>query len=451
MKKYLMTGLAAMAIGIVLTSCSKNEADFTPPQQLTEYEKTLQQYADAFAETFGTPAANQTWGFAQATRTEMPNNNEWGTSNGAGYLNFPKPADITQEEREAVLAVFNEKGAMSYTSIIDVDSFFVQQVYCGPNGSKMNELATTVDYTRELVTHSWWPLDQEIVTTKCDPFDDIINNFNAGSYSGNQTQGCMLMYNSATKDFSFKTSQGGGQRWYNHWRMEKITVNGKVGYYVGFDHESAKQGSDANENELDVRDYIYNDWIIKIVPGLGYKEPQTDKIKESGRIICEDLGAVGDFDFNDVVFDATVYESGKAVITLLAAGGTLELSVAGKEVHEALMGAENAKKGSVYKMINTGVDAKAAPYTFEVSGISSLNSIPVIVKKTSAAGEITSYELSANKGQAPQKICVPTSFKWCKEYKSLKDAYPGFKSWANGDSSVWSASNDNPSLLYNAN
>jgi hypothetical protein len=309
----------------------------------------------------------------------------------------------------------------------------------------MNELATTVDYKKTVNVISWWPYQENVTIENVAPFDDIINNFNAGD---NTTyNGCMLMWDSATEDFSYKTSQGGGQRWYKHWRMEKIDGN----YYVGFDHESAKQGSDANENELDVRDYIYNDWIIKIVPGLGYKEPQTDKIKESGRIICEDLGAVGDFDFNDVVFDATVYESGKAVITLLAAGGTLELSVAGKEVHEALMGAENAKKGSVYKMINTGVDANAAPYTFEVTGISSLNSIPVIVKKTSAAGEITSYELSANKGQAPQKICVPTSFKWCKEYKSLKDAYPGFKSWANGDSSVWSASNDNPSLLYNAN
>ena len=450
MKKYLMMGVAAMTMGIALTSCSKNDIDFS--QRPSEHEKALEQYADAFAKTFGTPAAYQTWGFGSAvtTRSAMPNSNEWGTSSGAGYLNFPKPADITPEERAAVLAVFNEKGATSYTSIIDVDSFYVQQVYCGPNGSKMNELATTVNYTRERKVIAWCPYQDEVVETSVDPYDDIINNFNGGKYSGNGEQGCMLMYDSATKDFSYKTSQGGGQRWYNHWRMEKITVNGKVGYYVGFDHESAKQGSDANNNELDVRDYIYNDWIIKIVPSLGYKEDQTDKIKESGRVICEDLGAIGDFDFNDVVFDATVYESGKAIITLQAAGGTLELSVAGKEVHEAMLGAENAKNGSVYKMINTGQGATAEPYTFEVTGISSLNSIPVVVKKINA-GEVTSYELSANMGQAPQKICVPTSFKWCKERKSLKDAYPGFKSWATGDSQIWSASNDDPSLLYNAN
>lgn len=420
---------------LFVCSCTKHDFDTYTPSQAKEH-----QYAKAFEQTFGNIASGQTWGFLQPkayTRSAMPNSNEWGTNNGAGYLNFPTPANITAEEREAVLAVFNQKGNETYESIIDVDSFFVQQVYCGPNGNKMNELAATVDYKRERKVICWWPYQDELIETLCEPYDDIINNFNNGKYNGNAEQGCMLMYNSSTKlDFSFKTSQSGGQRIYGHWRMEKINGN----YYIGFDHEAWRQAP-ANANEEDKRDYIYNDWIIKIVPGLGYSE--EDKIKETGRIICEDLGGIGDFDFNDVVFDATIYESGKTIITLQAAGGTLPLTVAGIEVHDAF-------GVGIKDMVNTGTGIVKDTYTFEaLEKYNSLIEIPVIVMHNANATNMQSYaiELKAEIGKAPQKICVPTSFKWPKEYKSIEDAYPGFKNWVNtGDK--WYNENPNYALIY---
>ena len=274
---------------LFVCSCTKHDVDYTPSQTKEH------QYAKAFEQTFGNIAPNQAWGFSQPkayTRSAMPNSNEWGTNNGAGYLNFPTPANITTEEREAVLAVFNQKGKETYESIIDVDSFFVQQVYCGPNGNKMNELATTVNYKRERKVICWWPYQDEVIETLCEPYDDIINNFNNGKYSGNAEQGCMLMYNSSTKlDFSFKTSQSGGQRIYGHWRMEKINGN----YYVGFDHEAQRQAP-ANANEEDKRDYIYNDWIIKIVPGLGYSE--EDKIKGPDKWAQRCLGHEYDYEYD---------------------------------------------------------------------------------------------------------------------------------------------------------
>ena len=418
MKKIVLFLMSMLA----LVGCNKHDFETLSIQEVKEV-----QYADAFYEHFNNKIAEtQTWGFGNRafTRTAMPNSNEWGTANGVGYVNFPKPADITAEELEAVLAVFNEVGETSYESILDVDSFFVQQVYCGPNGHKMTELATTVDYTRNVNVICWWPYEDEIIEANVDPYDDIINNFNNGKYSDNAEQGCMLMYNSATKDFSFKTTQSGGERIYNHWRMEKINGN----YYVGFDHEAWRQAP-ANANEEDFRDYIYNDWIVKIVPSIGYSE-EEDAVKENGRIICEDMGTVGDFDFNDVVFDATIYESGKTVITILAAGGTLPITVAGVDV-ASVMG----------KMVNTiKGGATHAPYTFVASDTyENLIDIPIVVSQTDAAGHVTSWELSAKMGEAPQKICVPTTFRWCQEYKehSIDKAYPGFTEWVNyGD--FWS-------------
>lgn len=406
-----------LMLSFVVVSCNHDGIEYNYEQYVTDT------YNAAFVKTFGQPASNQDWGFGNRTitwgksqtRTAMPNSNEWGTSNGAGYLNFPKPTDITDEERAAVLAVFNEVGKKEYESILDIDSFFVQQVYCGPKGNLMNELATTVDYKREVITESWWPLVQYVTETTVDPYDEIINNFNTGKYSGNAEQGCMLMYNSATLDFSYKTSQSGGQRWYRHWRMEYIPG---YGYYVGFDHEAVRQ-ADANENEEDVRDYIYNDWIVKIVPSKGYVESTPNKYKV--RIIAEDLSASGgsDFDFNDVVFDVSYVEGvNKTYITLQAAGGTLPLFVAGHEVH-AEFGEETGT------MINTanGTISKDS-VSFEVDGLIAPWDITVAVMK-----ENQLIPLKAETGKPAAKIAVNPDFVWCKEREDIRTIYPNFSQY----------------------
>jgi hypothetical protein len=411
MKKVVL-GLIAL---LSFTACNKN--DFEP---MTDQEIKEAKYAAAFEQVFGTISPTQTWGFSQTatTRSAQPNSNQWGTNDWDGrYLNYPKPADITPEERAKVLAVFNEKGEESYTDLVNWSNFFVQQVYCGTNGGKMNELASWDPQGYNYTIYPDWNNYQPTIVFSN---DDICNNFNGGKYNNNAEQGCMLMFNSSTSQWSFKTSQSGGERIYDHWRMEKIDGS----YYVGLDHEAWRQAP-ANANEEDKRDYVYNDWIIKIVPGNGVTPP-IDRVKEEGMIICEDLGTIGDFDFNDVVFYAKVWESGKADIEILAAGGTLDIAVAGVKIGD-VMG----------KMVNTGL--KSVPtYSFTAANTyNSLIEIPIVVSKTDAAGNVTSYELSAQMGKAPQKICVPKGFRWCKEYKSLAEAYTGFKDWTSGKSDTW--------------
>ena len=411
MKKVVL-GLIAL---LSFTACNKN--DFEP---MTDQEIKEAKYAAAFEQVFGTISPTQTWGFSQTakTRSAQPNSNQWGTNDWDGrYLNYPKPADITPEERAKVLAVFNEKGKESYTDLVNWSNFFVQQVYCGTNGWKMNELACWDPQGYNYTIYPDWNNYQPTIVFSN---DDICNNFNGGKYDNNAEQGCMLMFNSSTSQWSFKTSQSGGERIYDHWRMEKIDGS----YYVGLDHEAWRQAP-ANANEEDKRDYVYNDWIIKIVPGNGVTPP-IDRVKEEGMIICEDLGTIGDFDFNDVVFYAKVWESGKADIEILAAGGTLDITVAGVKIGD-VMG----------KMVNTGL--KSVPtYSFTAANTyNSLIEIPIVVSKTDAAGNVTSYELSAQMGKAPQKICVPKGFRWCKEYKSLAEAYTGFKDWTSGKSDTW--------------
>lgn len=209
-----------------------------------------------------------------------------------------------------------------------------------------------------------------------------------------------------------------------NFRLEEIDGS----YYVGIDYEANGQW----DNQKEARNYIYNDWIVKIVPGKG----TSDRVKEEGMIICEDLGTIGDFDFNDVVFYAKVWESGKTEIDILAAGGKIDVNVAGVNVGE-VMG----------KMVNTGLKTVPTYYFVAANKYNSLIDIPIIVSDEDEAGNITSYALSAEKGKAPQKICVSLGFKWCKEYKSLVDAYPGFKDWTTGASDTW-CGEYNSDLVY---
>lgn len=154
-------------------------------------------------------------------------------------------------------------------------------------------------------------------------------------------------------------------------------------------------------------------------------DPDPTPVVTAGRIFCEDLGSVGDFDFNDVVFDAEILEDGRAKITFLAAGGTLPITVAGVNPHDYL------GKGIVNTGVNPGTTNEATIYTTkegEYTG-KGINDIPIYVKEKNAAGFDVQILLRAERGNVPQKICVPVGTKWMKEYKRINTGYPKFDEW----------------------
>ena len=63
MKKYLMTGIAALTLAGMFTSCSHDMSLYNGDGTKAVVEK----YEQAFVEAYGEPAANQTWGFGSAT------------------------------------------------------------------------------------------------------------------------------------------------------------------------------------------------------------------------------------------------------------------------------------------------------------------------------------------------------------------------------------------------
>lgn len=414
MKKLLTLFL----IGLITISCSK---DIYNEQETREIIQN--NYNRSFINTFGQVGETVDWGFSSksATRTAQPNSNQWGThDDNDKYLDWPRPADITDDERTAVLAVFNQKGKTSYTDLLNLTDFFVQQVYCGPNGEKMNQLACWDPQGHEVTEYpDWNGYQPHTYTTN----DDEVNNFNGGKYSGNALQGCMLMWNSSTSQWSFKTSQSSGERIYDHWRMEYIPG---YGYYVGLDHEAWRQAP-ANANEEDKRDYIYNDWIIKIVPGKGFTYPVY-------RVIAEDLNAseASDFDFNDVVFDVIKAENGKTTLKLIACGGIYKLTVDGVEVHGVF--GEAAKADGTYPMINTGKGPNYEPKEFQIAGEyktpAEIKNIEIRVWKPGTGDN--GIELKAETGKPACKILVNDTFKVVPENKNISNEHGNFTNYVQG-------------------
>ena len=197
-------------------------------------------------------------------------------------------------------------------------------------------------------------------------------------------------------------------------------------------------------------DGYFSDWIVTFMPADAGDEEEVDEIV----VLAEDLtidDARPDFDFNDVVFKVTQYKSGaksgQVWVTLLAAGGTLHLTVDGHEVHEEFANANPDKTILVTTMINTAKNGHTAYKTasFQVTNPSGsniqeiANNIPVVVTKF---GE--QIPLSAPTGGVPSKIAVKTDFLtdpnmgWCNERQDIDEKYNVkgtalFKSYVRGE------------------
>ncbi len=437
MKKYLMMALAVLAV----VSCSKDKMDFS---DLTQAERDKKIYEDNFRAYLNNQAidAGQTWGFGDnisrgVTRGSNTNGNQWEDQG------WTVPADITAEEIAKVKAVFAQKGEASYTSLVDWNDYFVQQVYCGDSVyyAKNGQPVTGAQHMDHLITVetigvniiSWWPYEEEVVTI--DPTDQHINNFNNASCpdswvsekTGKKLENIMLMTTSNTNKFGFISSED--SKVHYNFRMEEIDG----AYYVGFDFEASGE----NPNQQVDRDFVYDDWIVKIVPGKGVSEPNL-------RILAEDLSATGnsDFDFNDAVIDVEMGSPAK--VKIIAAGATLPIRINGKdewEIHRLLMGNStqtfNDNGAAIrQKMINTGAKA-------DINGVPAVY-VPGFAETITSAAEANTkvklevfkngvwQELTAKKGEPACKLAVSTTFGYLAEKESIKDEYPTFLEWATG-------------------
>lgn len=451
MKKILFVGITALA----MASCTHD--DYAPVSK-------QEQYQAVFEKEFGAVNPNVNWGFTPqqvftfdkdgkliGTRGANPEANQW-------YQTLTVPDTLTDAQKDVVRRWFqNNKNPKGLE--VNWSDFFVQQVYKGGTnpGSNSPEIYDILkdgvpDKDRDKVTGS-----NQMDWLHCgnnSNVGDHINNFNRGD-GGNMNVGegnnkfhndkIMYMYDYNTTCFGFHDSYG--DKYYDN---SYVLIPGDIidpivagMYFVGFDYQMQKH----DNGELEVRpDGYYSDWIVRIAPGLN--APNAGKRVMVEDIIDSDLKSVqtSDWDFNDAVFDVRFEGWGNdrcAVITLHAAGGTKSLTIGGvgakgKEVHEAL-GVETGTMVNTVK--DQGVTRPVAIFRIPVAAnVNNANLIPVYVG---------AQELTAQQGEATQKLCVPTDVKWMKERVQFINSYDQFKVYVNSNTpDNWYESVKNLENLY---
>ena len=405
--------MALLTMGIAFVAYSH---ETVYDENHAEKERTFD-YDQAFTKEFGTIAKGHKWGFDQTTgrsltRTAVTSTNEYwiipencwgGSQNKEGWNANTILGWIIKDTEGNILPTLAD---------FSFDNYFLQHVekVNGNTGHTITRLEAYNSNTKE------W---------------EAVTNFKrADNPNGEFTITAEDTYFYAPKNKSahgttLMANMGGSPDPVTGKLFRLLKTDGGYSYDYGFFrtrayHKDLKKDI-ANEPFLAFNiagDY----WVIRLGVGEKITEPD-DPIYAEGRVLCEDMGA-NDFDFNDVVFDATIMKTGEIEIKVLAHGGVLPIAVAGVEV-------------TLGQMTNTGVNnADIQEFTIDAVGgkpkYASIAAIPVTVLPDSEAGN--SYNLEANVGSAPQKICAPIGTRWPKEYTKISDAYSPFGGWVNNSS-----------------
>ena len=480
MKKYLISGTVAVAICAGFTACSKNDLyDANAVEQNKQQQKEMQQlqqienlkkaYSDAFTKEFGTIAQGHDWGFGvkASTRTaitsegdlngkfELPsdaafasqfnngNNNKYGQGIWAifyqAYLNVKAGkalnSGMTKQNLNSLTngKPFGNKAkgtidvSETYLTIADVindlgdlSSYYLQHVDKNVTGAPEHN-----DFG-QLFAYNYTNNDWEEVTN----FEKGKNNNIFVERQNLVLKGYTLMANMGSVDATKPLLKWNFKKAENTFSSDYKILKIEGDYYIGFNDQMAQNNGSTMEQGQGAN---YSSWIVRIVKATPTRTPIPEK--RQGRIFCEDLGTVGDFDFNDVVFDAEYLDDGDIKITVLAAGGTLKITIDGVPV-------------TLGEMTNTGKNEELVdPQVFIIKAGSNgpkyanLKDIPVVVYPDGQ--EAISYELVAEPGKAPQKFCTYVNVDWADEYINIKRVYPHFTQWVNeGDPGTWAGEQD---------
>ena len=439
------------------------------------------------------------------TRSHHVNRNEW-EDNG-----FIVPNNITDDERDAVIAAFSipHYGAVNEVTI-PWEAIWVQQVY-----------RSGVEYTAsdggkvigsDQMNHLQLYNQNVAVNETMGGRYEHVNDFNTASHhsSWQDIIGLTLMYNIdptnvVTEDIT--NVYGQPKTWVKQWAYHN-TEDSRYHYdyiykmvggnlYIGFDFYAHNTEIQPGNYNMDVeRDWVFNDWILKVAPAVGKDVPQ-ESIPEANPVAwvlaCEDLGSTDDVDYNDVVVKVEhVAGEEKAYVTPLAAGGTLasylyfissenpSLPQCVGEIHQLFDEGFKTESGS-YQTINVGGLTAEAPKRYPVNVGKTWSmacystadwdageqhaatnmggfSIKVLPAGSAAAdmkigyndaafkGSHASEVQSPNPGETPYIVCLPYSYvdpststtnpwMWPLETDNITYAYYMFSGWVQNHNS----------------
>lgn len=224
--------------------------------------------------------------------------------------------------------------------------------------------------------------------------------------------------------------RGGGNNNPDKGEISAVTYQYGTYKFLGFE-----DGIDKDMNDIV---FIINGDIKTNYGDLVDLDPNSTQAKP-WVIACEDMGSIGDYDFNDAVFSVShVGGSTEMTVTPLASGGTLPLQVfygdnnigGNKDFHQLI----NPQAAAPWAPINVGEKGTAGtPITIQdVPEDYSVEShgFKVVVEQNNGISTTITQSLYEDKTQkAPQMLTLPSDWIWPKESHKIFDAYPYFVQW----------------------
>ena len=499
MKKYLMTGIAAVAISAAFTSCSKD----TEFEQITPEMISQANYESAFVSKYGKIDSNHDWGFGEFKKGANARTRATTYMNGnmEKYKNAPTVGDNEETDVEAyvhALTVLPAKAAPSW------ETYFVTQIH---DGNETYNTQSSVDGTNTYVGGA--QMDELAFAMQASAVINAdgtlqgdwihINNFN--NANNTDWNGNTLVENGGTFDFAYKSSVD--SKYHNRW----IGIDGalvgeqyKNYYYICFDFEATDDNAytniswrDANNTPhngtiaggwtslSDVQgmtvkywDYVdgqnvertttvgaegttewalgnvtggnkvvngnndYTDWIIRLYKAEAIDTPNPDEPGDDDvdvRVLAEDLDLTESYNNQTFTGDFDFNDAVFDVVYNFNGSTWIILRAAGGTWPLTVAGNEVHAK--------FGVDTNVMVNTGGVSknpvkinlGTLYTDANDIPVIVTLPDG--TTRTLTAAIGKAPHKIAVIPTFNWMSERVSIETVHPNFAGWVQDSKARW--------------
>ena len=401
-KTFKSISLAALYVAGVMfvSSCGKDMYDSTAVQQNKQA-----QYDQIFVEKYGKVDPNQSWDFSgvsttkAATRTVSANDvcskSQYNTELAAKTSEISAIIAKLKKDMNAV------SGEVSTTGKIDFAPYKYSSVILLPMFMMQEEPTSAIYFTMDIC----WG-------------DNSVNVYDSKLQNGGYWSNAVLEQKCRNINTKLLVKEQdvywraypvyGGNTPNDDDKTKNADISGNLKNF------EIKQFRIINIEDrsywcFDVKYGGYTSYMVFYAKDLSVYEPTI----VSKRYMVEDLGAVGDYDFNDIVFDV-IDTDGNQECIVRALGGTLDISIKVGNSSWSKAPTYNAKQ-----MINTKdpIDYNAEYAKFDVTGWDKdANNVSVTVNN----GEEVPYTITFPKvGTIPRMVAVKTTKHWMKEQVSV--------------------------------
>ena len=407
--KNLKLSVAVLVASTFIVSCSKNDA--FEQNQSAFIDQKMNEYKTSYVQKYGAIDPNQSWDFSTVSNAKAATRGEGEISEVIlmGSKVVKQFMKTMNDDRASVKANINNGETKTWIPRLAVE-MYAAVAKCDKNKT-LEDKSNDLYYHLEVCQGDTRTKIMENVNVKNGRAYDAGTNGNLNNSSANRRT-------VNTKSLSSDA----------YW----------VAYYThAGDKKSAKEANAeimANLKSFEIKNYkecIVNDrtyWGFDCTGDGDYSDliflvKNIDPVKPiEKRYMVEDLGSIGDFDFNDLVFDVKEDVMGNQKCIIRAMGGTLDftLQIGSAKWTKSEEGAAAGYQTSM--MYNTDpIDGAKVLAEFDVEGWDPATNNVTVLVKAKESGDVIIKIPFPKKGEVPMIIAFDTFYAWMAEKDPLPE------------------------------